>query len=280
VGQSDSYDEFDCSFSMEQPLDVQPSDEIYDEFGRVQQSRDEELIRIGLPRKTFSGQGMSVHVEVIEQIHSNIQSNLAFEREEKLTFAEEDNDIPYILNYKQLLKVAKKGLPPSILFAKWTRLYSLLRDGDSFESSFLRKVQGHTRTLLLIHTTKNEIMAAYSNSAWENKRKGSTPKFYGSAQACLFSIDNNGDGGEGDDGSINVFKWSGSNRYIQVCDVQAKMLAFGGGGEEGEFGLCVENDFSTGSTGPCETFNNMPLCSEDQFDVMNVECWGFMPVFS
>lgn len=143
----------------------------------------------------------------------------------------------------------------------------------------MRKVHGQSRTLLVIETTRNEVMAAYSNSAWENRRRGVggsnglSAEFYGSAQACLFAIDRQKD-------EVKAYKWTGRNRYVQICDASKKLLAFGGGGKEGEFGLCVENDFRTGSTGKCDTFGNEPLCSEDRFEVLNVECWGFMPVFS
>jgi len=263
--------EVNCTFSNEQQL-TGPSDETYDESidnSRQQQSRDEEIIRIGSPHKTFSGQGVSVQLEIIDRIRADLITTV--EDEERFTIQDEKNDIPHILTYKQLLAIAKRGLPASVLFTRWTRLYSLLRDGDSFEGSFLRKVRNHTRTLLIVTTTRHEVMAAYSNSAWESRRAGGSASFYGSAQACLFRVD-----GE----EVEVFKWSGENRYIQVCDAHSKMLAFGGGGKDGEFGLCVENDFSTGSTGACDTFRNRPLCSEDRFEVLNVECWGFMPVFS
>lgn len=219
-------------------------------------------IRIGNPCETFSGQGMAVLLE----IHTNC------ENEERLIIDEEKNGDPFILNMEQMIAIAKKGLPQSILYTKWTRLYCLSRDGDCFESSFLPKVQAQERTLLIIETTNHEVMAAYSNSHWENHHNTSRPMFYGSAQACLFSLDKV-------TGEVRAFKWSGLNRYIQICDARTKMLAFGGGGDEGEFGLCVESDFSIGSTGPCETFRNEPLCTEDRFEVLNVECWGFMPVF-
>ena len=38
----------------------------------------------------------------------------------------------------------------------------------------------------------------------------------------------------------------------------AMLFAFGGGGETGSFGLCVENEFQTGTTGSCATFGNEP----------------------
>ena len=40
----------------------------------------------------------------------------------------------------------------------------------------------------------------------------------------------------------------GKNRYIQVCDVHAKLFAFRGGGKDGEYGLYVEDDFKRGRT--------------------------------
>ncbi len=115
-------------------------------------------------------------------------------------------------------------------------------------------------------------MGGYSNSPWENQSGSVGAAFYGSCQASLFKINKR-------NGDVQVFKWSGCNRYVQVCDVHAKLLAFGGGGKDGSFGLCVEDDFAVGTTGRCETFNNEPLCDEGRFEILNVECWGFMPDF-
>ena len=54
------------------------------------------------------------------------------------------------------------------------------------------------------------------------------------------------------------------------------MMAFGGGGEEGSFGLCVEQEFQGGSTGHCDTFDNAPLCEQENFKIVDVELWGFL----
>jgi hypothetical protein len=77
--------------------------------------------------------------------------------------------------------------------------------------------------------------------------------------------------------TLNVYRWTGRNRYIQLCDVTHKMLAFGGGGIEGAFGLCVQEDFTRGSTGPCDTFGNAPLCEDgSSFEIVDVEFWEFL----
>ena len=52
-------------------------------------------------------------------------------------------------------------------------------------------------------------------------------------------------------------------------------VALGGGG--GSFGLLLEDDFARGSTGPCQTFANDPLCSAEHFEVATFELWGFRP---
>ena len=186
--------------------------------------------------------------------------------------------------------VATTVLPPSVRYCRWKRLYSLNRDGDSFEA-FLRHVDGWKRTLLVLSTSRGEIFGAYADSPWENQHHSLGATFYGSAQASLWrllpssagtiSSTSSRSSREGRNGSrIAVYKWTGANRYIQICDPQAKLIAFGGGGEDGEFGLCVEDDFRRGSTGRCETFGNDPLCQQDHFDIVDFECYGFPAGFA
>mmetsp|Transcript_17707 Transcript_17707/g.21654 ORF Transcript_17707/g.21654 Transcript_17707/m.21654 type:complete len:522 (+) Transcript_17707:76-1641(+) len=235
-------------------------------------------IRIGDHCHSISGEGAGVKFELLDtptpspsrEVKRKVRSDSNDEMCPKVQ--PEENSIPFILSREQMKNLAANGLPASLTFAKWNRMYSLQRDGDSFTSSFLKKVTGEQRTLLVVQTTTNEILGGYSNSPWENQGGSVGAAFYGSCQASLFKINKNNN-------QLEVFKWSGANRYIQVCDVHAKLIAFGGGGEEGAFGLCIEDDFSVGTTGKCETFNNEPLCDEGRFEIMNVECWGFMPGF-
>jgi len=200
----------------------------------------------------------------------------------------EDNNTRHILSAPQRKAVALNVLPPSVRYCRWRRLYSLARDGDSFEA-FLRHVAGWKRTLLVLATSRGDVFGAYADSAWENQGHSLGATFYGSAQASLWRIQSShtsdsGGGGVGDGCSpsskVIVYKWTGANRYIQLCDPQAKLLALGGGGDDGEFGLCVENDFQRGSTGSCETFGNDPLCGQDRFDIVDLEFYGFPSGFA
>jgi len=174
--------------------------------------------------------------------------------------------------------VASGGLPPSLTFCKWKRLYSLNRDGDSFEQ-FLRLVDGHDRTVLAVTTMRGNLFGGYADTRWEARHvRRHANEFYGSAQACLFRFPNHGSGRGSDSrqgDKVTIYKWSGANRYIQLCDASKRTLAFGGGGDEGDFGLCIEDDFRRGTTGHCSTFENEALCEEGYFDVMDLEVWGF-----
>lgn len=241
-------------------------------------SKDHDTFRIGKPCHTVSGQGVAVQLEILEEdTTSSTTSSLQHLNQSNdeilsINIQNEQNSVPFILNKDQMRTIALNGLPASIAYSKWQRLYCLQRDGDSFVNSFLRKVKGVERTLLVIQTTNHEILGGYSNSPWESQSGSVGAAFYGSCQASLFKINKK-------TGEVQVFPWTGSNRYVQVCDIHAKLLAFGGGGKEGSFGLCIEDDFSVGTTGKCETFDNDPLCEEGRFEILNVECWGFITAF-
>jgi hypothetical protein len=203
----------------------------------------------------------------------------------------------YLLTPEQMHQVAALVLPRGIAYCRWRRLYSLSRDGDAFEAA-LARLQDHKQTLLVIKTTRNAVFGGYADSAWEPHWHGGA-SYYGSAKACLFKVittmNTSGDDdvvangphrndSEGEDTKsqgtsccqIKAYHWSGVNRYLQLCDPHHKMLAFGGGGNDGAFGLCVEENFQMGSTGHCATFENEPLCDQENFEIVDMEVYSFL----
>ena len=235
---------------------------------------EDGFIKIASRNDTVSGQGIAVQFE-IPQNPNHDRDAFAY-----VSVVEEKNcTIPPLLTLGQMKNIVSLGLPSSLLYSKWKRLYSLQRDGDSFEGAFLPRVRNYPRSVLVIKTTCGSIFGGFADSPWKGELGNiysNTVKdasFYGSAQACLFSCNNNN---EADKDDVLVYKWTGANRYCQLCDLKNKMIAFGGGGKSGEFGLCVEDDFRVGSTGHCETFDNKPLCETSYFEILDVECWGFV----
>ncbi|KAL2921245.1 Oxidation resistance protein 1 [Bienertia sinuspersici] len=72
-------------------------------------------------------------------------------------------------------------------------------------------------------------------------------------------------------GKPRLFRTTGANRYFYLCLNDS--LAFGGGGN---FALSLDEDLLIGSSGPCQTFGNTCLAYDPEFELKNVELWGFM----
>lgn len=67
------------------------------------------------------------------------------------------------------------------------------------------------------------------------------------------------------------FAYTGINDYCMFCET--KFLSVGGG-EGGSFGLWLDDSFSRGHSGPCDTFCNQALSNEgEKFEVLGVEMW-------
>lgn len=220
-----------------------------------------------------SGGGYSVQLP----LHSNstcsdAQSDASFIPTVRIEPEDNTDDCPFLLNPLQRQQIAEKVLPRGIVYAKWKRLYSLARDGDSFDCC-LRHVGTHHPTLLILTTTRGAAFGGLADAPWNHPQNRKIPQYYGGSTACLFRV-------VGDRASpqeqhnIQAYPWTGANRYSQLCDPEHSMLALGGG--EGGFGLAVSQDFTVGSTGRSATFGNDPLCDQDTFEVLDLEIYGFL----
>ncbi|KAL5992386.1 hypothetical protein ACLOJK_013303 [Asimina triloba] len=68
-----------------------------------------------------------------------------------------------------------------------------------------------------------------------------------------------------------VENYAGANRYFTLCSTD--FLALGGGGH---FALYLDGDLLSGSSSFSETFGNSCLAHTEDFDVKEVELWGFV----
>mmetsp|Transcript_53192 Transcript_53192/g.64102 ORF Transcript_53192/g.64102 Transcript_53192/m.64102 type:complete len:326 (-) Transcript_53192:32-1009(-) len=178
--------------------------------------------------------------------------------------------------------ITEKGLPMMLHFHEWKLLYSLSRDGDCF-NTMLSQVSDHQRTLLLVETTDGSKMGGFVESPWEESfnfftkstRISKKGEFYGCGRAFLFTV-TSAFGTE----EVIVYNWTQANPFIQLCDANKGRIAMGGGGLHGDFGFCVEDNFSQGSTCKCNTYDNDPLAKEEFFKVANFEVYGFSSIIS
>lgn len=174
---------------------------------------------------------------------------------------DDGSDVAYLLTKAQRQTIAVKALPITIADRRWKRLYSVERDGDSFER-FLDKVTGEAPSVIVVKTTKGHVFGGYADHEWKRQKD-----YYGSGQACLFQVK--------DESDIAVYKWTAANRMVQHIEGNKGRILMGGG-KTGGLGLCIEDNFCRGSTSRCDTFNNEPLCPDGVFDVVSFEVYGFV----
>ena len=122
-------------------------------------------------------------------------------------------------------------------FCKRERIYNLTCDGDSFDT-FLRNVEGRDRTVLVVKTTLGEIFGGYADTLWESK-------VMHCHQSCLFPYTSQN--------VVRVYKWSGANHYIQLCDGIKRYRDY-------SLWRGMEDHFRPGTSGHWKTFQNEPLC--------------------
>jgi len=207
------------------------------------------------------------------------------EEEDELIIASDDEieNCPSILSEEQMRYIQKKGLPPTLSLMTWNRMYSLQRDGDCFQTMF-KKVSRHQHSMIIIKTADGDILGGYADTPWAKQRSGvSRGSFFGGGRAFLFAtnpllseeeeLSQRNQVGHGD-APFSFFRWTGANEYSQICDFDAGTLGMGGGGS---FGFFVQDNFTWGSSGACETFSNPPLVksSGGSFDVVDVEVYVF-----
>jgi len=146
-----------------------------------------------------------------------------------------------------------------------------------------------------------EVFGAFADTEW-NAKSVKDGAYFGGPEACLFRVVREGGGGDdgaasgkaSTDSTVKVYNWTASNRYIQLRDRSRRRIALGGGSvsrsddkndnpdehlasstSSSSFGLLLENNFLSGSTGRCATFDNDRLCSDEHFSVQDFEAYGF-----
>ncbi|KAG6399756.1 hypothetical protein SASPL_141240 [Salvia splendens] len=72
-------------------------------------------------------------------------------------------------------------------------------------------------------------------------------------------------------GNPLIFRPTGKNRYFTLCSTN--YLAMGGGGH---FALYLDGDLLSGSSSSSETYDNPCLALSEEFDIKEVELWGFV----
>ncbi|GAX17564.1 hypothetical protein FisN_18Lh214 [Fistulifera solaris] len=179
-------------------------------------------------------------------------------------------------------------LPESLKMNPWHRCFAIGRDGDSF-IKLLDSCSAFTNTILVIRTVEGHVLGGFASQPWQAAPDRITKPgaYYGTGQSFLFAscpeeiipglntesrIERSPS-----ETPLQIFSWTGSNDYCQICDTNRQMICMGGGGD---FGWILCDHLTRGQTGHCRTFGNPPLVSGGSFEVADVEVYGLQSMLA
>ncbi|KAJ3513890.1 hypothetical protein NLJ89_g2695 [Agrocybe chaxingu] len=188
----------------------------------------------------------------------------------------------------ELAGLLRPHLPAlSRLPRSWTLIYSLDQHGISLNTLYTRcdthlsrrpapgEVAGTGKGMLIVMKDSGVDEEADGSifGAWiaEGIRLNKGRGYSGGGESFLWKHV---------DGTLKVFKTTGRNSYVALCEPD--YLSFGGG--DGHYGLYLDDTLLDGSSASCPTFDNEPLCSYPtrsagakktvNFECVGLEVWG------
>ncbi|XP_022157946.1 oxidation resistance protein 1 [Momordica charantia] len=149
-------------------------------------------------------------------------------------------------------------LPNIVKGCQWVLLYSTLRHGISLRTLIRKSNELSGPCLLVVGDRQGAVFGGLLECPLKPTAKR---KYQGTNQTFVFTTMY---------GEPQLFRPTGANRYYYMC--MDDLLALGGGGN---FALRLDGDLLNGTSGPCETFGNLCLAHKQEFELKNVELWGF-----
>ncbi|CAK9318788.1 unnamed protein product [Citrullus colocynthis] len=149
-------------------------------------------------------------------------------------------------------------LPNIVKGRQWVLLYSTLRHGISLRTLIRKSGELSGPCLLVVGDRLGAVFGGLLECPLKPTAKR---KYQGTNQTFVFTTMY---------GEPQLFRPTGANRYFYIC--MDDLLALGGGSN---FALRLEEDLLNGTSGPCETFGNFCLAHAEEFELKNVELWGF-----
>ncbi|XP_015927189.1 GTPase-activating protein skywalker isoform X2 [Parasteatoda tepidariorum] len=170
------------------------------------------------------------------------------------------------------MSVIWSWLPLRISMSQPEVIYSSNEHGVCL-TAFYMTVGEWEPTILLIKSTSDEIIGAYCSSAWNERNSSDVQNkkytYFGNGETFLFTISP----------ELRKYHWVGSVSGEDVphsaklfMAADNHMINVGAGNGQG---LLLDDNLLYGRTEHCDTFDNEPLCSSNNFQCKVVEVIGF-----
>lgn len=166
---------------------------------------------------------------------------------------------PSLLLSEKTRSVLFASMPVLVQGRKWLLLYSTWRHGISLSTLYRRSMLWPGLSLLVVGDRKGAVFGGLVEAPL---RPTSKKRYQGSNNSFVFTNMS---------GDPAIFPPTGMNRYFTLCSPE--YLAMGGGSH---FALYLDGDLLTGSSSASETYGNSCLAHTQDFDVKEVELWGFI----
>ncbi|XP_004288205.1 PREDICTED: TLD domain-containing protein 2 [Fragaria vesca subsp. vesca] len=150
------------------------------------------------------------------------------------------------------------SFPVLVQGRRWLLLYSTWRHGISLSTLYRRSMLWPGLSLLVVGDRKGAVFGGLVEAPLRPTNK----KYQGTNDTFVFTNTS---------GDPVIYRPTGANRYFTLCATD--FLAIGGGGH---FALYLNSDLLSGSSSVSETYGNPCLANSEDFDVKEVELWGFV----
>ncbi|KAK4789847.1 hypothetical protein SAY86_017151 [Trapa natans] len=166
---------------------------------------------------------------------------------------------PSLLLSEKLRSSLYASLPALVQGRKWLLLYSTWRHGISLLTLYRRSLLWPGLSLLVVGDQKGAIFGGLVEAPLQPTNK---KKYQGTNSTFVFTTTA---------GYPDIFRPTGANCYYTLCSTD--FLAIGGGGH---FAIYLDNALLSGSSSSSETYGNPCLAHSEDFEVKEVELWGFV----
>uniref|UniRef100_A0A1J3DNB7 Oxidation resistance protein 1 n=1 Tax=Noccaea caerulescens TaxID=107243 RepID=A0A1J3DNB7_NOCCA len=165
---------------------------------------------------------------------------------------------PSLLLSDQSRRSLYTSLPALVQGRKWILLYSTWRHGISLSTLYRKSLLWPGLSLLVVGDRKGSVFGGLVEAPLIPTDK----KYQGTNSTFVFTDKS---------GQPTIYRPTGANRFYTLCSKD--FLALGGGGR---FALYLDSELLSGSSAYSETYGNSCLANTQDFDVREVELWGFV----